>query len=170
MIKRLLLLSLLVIVVTFNVGCTIKNDPSLVVNGYLNCLQKGDCKTAARYTEEGVSFKGESDEIILLRWLFTESIFQRPVNHLKKEDEAYVRFQIIVPDVSILSKDNLNNSNDSQTYTNTIELIKGMDRKDIPYNQITAELKLVKKAGVWKIAQENDLFYKQLIMNTRNNY
>lgn len=145
--KTLLLLFFVSILALSN-GCTINNDPSLVVRDYLNCLKEGDCQKAASYTEKGEALTGEPDEIVLLKRLFAESIYQRPMNHLQKEDEAFVRFQIIMPDITTFEQ-----QNSSQT----------ISYSDLTYTKLIAEIRLVKSDGVWKISEESNPLNEQLL-------
>ena len=145
--KPLVLGYCLVIALTLGAGCLTNDKPSTAALQYLKCLQEGDCEAAAFYTENGKALWGQEDEMVVLSQLFTQSIFQRPILFKDDVDEAYVRFQIIVPK--------------AEPDTENPEII--IIRKDSGYQNLVAELKLVKKRGEWKVAQDNNNFYKSII-------
>jgi hypothetical protein len=84
-IRGISLLISLVVMLTVCTSCSNISDPSFAVIQYFQCLQKGDCQAASRFTESGQALPDQYKDNQFLSLIIPESTIQRPTTVQKDQ-------------------------------------------------------------------------------------
>lgn len=168
--KKISLLISLVLLLTTCTSCANISDPSFAVIQYFQCLQKGDCQAASRFTESGKALPNQYKNNQVLSLIIPESTIRRPTTVQKDKDSAVIKVKLIVPDLNATldyrNEDPLNAWDEDAVK----EVFSAINMKNMFYETIEAQVTLVKKAGEWKVSdKDNKLFEKILLTYTQNN-
>lgn len=169
-IRKILILISIAVIVTGCTPCSNITDPSFAVIQYFQCLQKGDCQAASRFTEGGEALPDQYKDNRILSLIIPESTIRRPTTVQKGKDSAVIKVKLIVPDLNTTlgyRNENLLKAWDEDAIK---EVFSGIKKQDMFYETIETEVAIVKKAGEWKISEDiNELFEEILLTYTRKN-